>query len=208
MTTLQRDVVPVPATDQEPDPGVVDWRPNASTAVTWNVVGVAITVAGLALFALPVMLRSGSSSGSGTFGLLEVVAVVGLTALLMALHEAIHGLVMLGFGARPRFGALLIAHVLPALYATAPGHQFGRGQYLVVALAPTVVISGLGFLACFGAWAGYLVVPLAIHFGGCVGDWFASARTLREPSTTRCEDLRDGIRFHRLRSAAPAATEG
>jgi hypothetical protein len=37
-----------------------------------------------------------------------------------------------------------------------------------------------------------------------VGDGFAILRTLREPSTTLCEDLRDGVRFHRQGAAAPA----
>jgi hypothetical protein len=208
MATSERSPDPVPAALPLPDPDVVDWQPNTATAVVWNLVGIAMTVAGLVLFALPVMLRSGSGSGTFAFGLLDLLLVVVITALLMGAHEAVHGIVMLAFGTRPTFGALLVGHVLPALYATAPGHRFGRSQYLVVAVAPTLAISGLGFAACFGPWAGYLIVPLAIHLGGCVGDWFAVVRTLREPSTTTCEDLRDGIRFHRLPTGRTAATEG
>jgi hypothetical protein len=195
-------------TRRNSDAEVVDWRPDRAAAVTWNALGLVITVAGLAVFSLPMIVRSGSISGSFDVGLVELLVVVALTAFLMAAHEAIHGVVMLGFGARPRFGAMLVGRVLPALYATADGHRFTRGRYLVIAAAPTVIISGPGFLACFGPWAGYLVVPLAIHVGGCVGDWFAASRALREASTTTCEDLRDGIRFHRLRPAAPAGTEG
>ena len=162
------------------------------------------------LFALPVMFRSGSGSGSVSvqFGLVDVLLVVALTALLMVSHEALHGLVMRGFGARPAFGAMLVGHVVPALYATADGHQFTRNQYLVVAATPAVAISGLGFLACFGPWAAYLIVPLAIHLGGCVGDGFAVLRALREPSTTTFEDLRDGIRFHRMGVDAHARRSG
>jgi len=77
----------------------------------------------------------------------------------------------------------------------------------MVAATPAVAISVLGFLACFGPWAVYLIVPLAIHLGGCVGDGFAVLRVLREPSTTACEDLRDGIRFHRIGAGAPARRE-
>ena len=179
------------------EPKVVDWVPGTSSAVMWNVAGLVITVAGLFVFALPVMLQSASLSGSIQFGVVDLLVVVGVTVLLMVLHEAIHGVVMLGFGARPRFGAMLVGHVVPALYATADGHQFTRARYLAIAAAPAVTISLVGFTACFGPWAGYLVVPLAIHLGGCVGDGFAMLRALREPSTTLCEDLRDGIRFHR-----------
>lgn len=77
----------------------------------------------------------------------------------------------------------------------------------MVAATPAVAISVLGFLACFGPWAVYLIVPLAIHLVGCVGDGFAVLRVLREPSATACEDLRDGIRFHRIGAGAPARRE-
>jgi hypothetical protein len=66
----------------------------------------------------------------------------------MACRDGRSGLVLLGFGARPRFGAILIGLVLPAVYATAEGHHFTRGQYLTVAVAPAIVISVLGFVAC------------------------------------------------------------
>jgi hypothetical protein len=133
-------------------------------------------------------------------GLLDVLLVVALTALVVIAHEAIHGLVMLCFGARPRFGAMLVSRIMPALYATSAGHRFTRGEYLTVAAAPAVTISVLGFWSCFGPWAGYLILPLAFHLGGCVGDGFAGWRVLREPPGTECEDLRDGIRFHRMRA--------
>jgi hypothetical protein len=181
----------------EPEPDVVEWRPGTSSAITWNIAGLVITFAGLVLFAQPAILRSGSASGEIQFGLADVLLVLGITVLLMVVHEAIHGGVMRGLGARPRFGALLVGRLLPALYTTADGHRFTRSGYLVVASAPAVVISVVGFALCFGPWAAYLVVPLAIHLGGCTGDGFAVLRTLREPSTTRCEDLREGIRFHR-----------
>jgi len=207
MATLKQNPGPVLAVDSKAEPEVIDWQPGTSSAIAWNVVAIVVTVAGLFLFTLPVMLRSGSVSGSFQIGLVDILLVVALTALLMVSHEAIHGLVMRAFGARPAFGAMLVGHVVPALYATADGHQFARGQYLVVAATPAVAISVLGFLACFGPWAAYLIVPLAIHLGGCVGDGFAILRALREPSTTTCEDLRDGIRFHRTGAAAPAHRE-
>ncbi len=186
------------ARDPEAKSEVVDWLPGTSAGIAWNVVGIGIAVAGLVLFSLPVVLRTGAVSGSFQFGVVDVLVVVALTALLMVAHEAIHGMAMLGFGARPSFGSMLVGHAVPALYATAEGHRFTRRQYLVIAAAPAVAISGLGFLACFGPWGPYLIVPLAIHLGGCVGDGFAILRALGEPSTTMCEDLRDGIRFHRI----------
>jgi hypothetical protein len=150
---------------------------------------------------MPSMFR-GVARGSVTVSLFDVVLVVALTLLLVIAHEAIHGMVMRVFGARPRFGATLVGRILPAVYATAAGHRFTRSQYLAVALAPAVLVSGLGLWACFGPWAGYLILPLALHLGGCVGDGFAARRVLHEPTGTRCEDLVDGIRFHHLRGLA------
>lgn len=179
---------------------MVDWRPGRSEAVTWNVVGAAVTVAGLPLFALPSIVRAGSAGGSFRIGLVDVLLVLALTAMLVIAHETIHGLVMRCFGARPRFGALLVGRAMPALYTTSEGHHFTRGQYLTVAATPAVAISVLGFCACFGPWGSYLIVPLAFHLGGCVGDGFAGLRVLRESPGTECEDLRDGIRFYRMRA--------
>ena len=176
---------------------IVDWRPGRSSAVTWTVLGTAVTVLGLGLFALPSVLQAGPAGGTFDVRPLDIILVVTLTFLLVVAHEAIHGLAMLVVGARPEFGALLIGGAMPALYATAAGQRFSRRKYLIVSAAPAVTVSALGFLACLGPWAGYLIVPLAVHLGGCVGDAFAFWRTLREPAGTTCEDLRDGIRFHR-----------
>jgi hypothetical protein len=162
------------------------------------VVGVAAMVVTLPLFALPAVLRGGPAAAKFQIGLMDVLIVLAVTAVLVIAHEGIHAAVMFLFGARPRFGTILVGRVMPAVYTTSEGHRFSRGQYLAVAAAPAVVISVLGFWACFGTWAGFLILPLAFHFGGCVGDRFAIWRVLCEPPGTECEDLRDGIRFHRL----------
>jgi hypothetical protein len=181
-------------------PSVVDWRPDRAEAMLLNVLSLPVLVAGIVGFLRLAALRL-PASGHLVIGLRELglflLATVVLTAVLLLAHEGIHGLVMVAFGARPRFGAMMIANVAPALYATAPGHQFSRGQYLAVAVAPAVVISVLGGLACLTALGPLLVLPLAFHLGGCIGDAAATLRLLRQPPGTRCEDLRDGIRFHR-----------
>ena len=178
-------------------PPVIDWRPGKSEATIWNVVAIVLVAAGIPLFSLPAIIRSGRAGGSFQIRLTDVLVIVVLTVLLVVAHEVIHALVMRAYGARPSFGAMLVGGVMPALYATAAGHRFTRSQYLTIALGPAAVISVLGFLACFGPWGGYLIVPLAIHLGGCVGDGFATWKVLREPVGTQFADLRDGIRFYR-----------
>lgn len=179
---------------------VVEWRPDRATAVLWNLLAVPMLLGSLLLFLRLATLRLGTS-GSAVLRPLDLLVflllMLAVTAVLLGAHEGLHGLVMAGFGARPRFGALMIARLVPALFTTAPGHLFTGAQYLTVALTPAAVISTLGALACLTPVGLYLVVPLSIHFAGCIGDFAASLRLLREPRGTLYEDLRDGIRFHR-----------
>lgn len=179
---------------------VIEWRPNLATAVLWNLLAVPMVLGSLLLFFRLATLHVGASERAVLRPmdlLLILLLTVVVTAALLAAHEGLHGLVMAAFGGRPRFGALMIARLVPALFTTAPGHRFTRPQYLGVALTPAAIISTLGALACLTPVGLYLVVPLAIHFAGCVGDFSASIRLLREPRGTLCEDLRDGIRFYR-----------
>ena len=72
------------------------------------------------------------------FGLGETVAVLAAILWTVVLHELIHGVVMQGFGAKPRYGILWKKMMF---YATAPECAFRRNSYIVVALAPIAVIS-------------------------------------------------------------------
>jgi len=183
----------------------VEWRPSRADALLLNVLAVPLLLIGVAGFLRLATLRlptAGRASLELSSVLLFLLLTVLLTALLFVVHEAVHGLVMAAFGARPRFGALMIAGMAPALYTTAPGHRFSRAQYLAVGLTPAVAISAVGALACLTATGLILVVPLSIHLSGCVGDFAATLRLSREPRGTLCEDLRDGIRFHRPVSRA------
>jgi hypothetical protein len=163
-------------------PTVVDWRPGKSMAAAWTVLGAAAIFLGLGVFALPLILQAGPAGGSFAVRPIDIVLVVALTLLLVVAHEAIHGVVMHVLGARPQFGVVLVGGVVPAVYATAEGHRFSRRQYVIVSASPAVSVSVVGFLACLGPLAGYLIVPLAVHLGGCVGDAFACWRTLSETS--------------------------
>lgn len=184
---------------------MVEWRPGRAGAVLLTVLALPLLLIGLAGY-LALAARHLPASGSVTIGPLDLFVFVLLTALMLVLHESGHGLAMVAFGARPRFGALMIGRVAPALYTTATGHRFSRAQYLVVTLAPAAAISTLGALACLTEVGPVLVAPLAMHLAGCVGDLAAALRLVREPRGTECEDLRDGIRFHRpATSPAPAA---
>jgi len=129
-----------------PARNVIGWRPNLRTAVVWNLLAVPLMLsrarAVLRLATLP--LGSGLRAVFGPRDLLLILlATVVVIAALLAAHEGQHGHVMAGFGARPRFGALMMARLVPALF-TAAGHRFTRPQYVAVALTPAMAISALG----------------------------------------------------------------
>jgi len=126
-------------------------------------------------------------------GAAAVLAVLGL----FFVHEWCHGLAFRWAGARPRYGAKLVAWFFPVFYATAPGHWLTRRQYLTVVLAPTVVVNlaGLGALLAFPTVGLWLIGPLAFHLGGCVGDWWMAVVIARLPAGTLFEDTRDGFRY-------------
>jgi hypothetical protein len=187
--------VPEPPPGAGADDRVFNWRPGRRSVLGWTLLSIPLAVAGLALFAAPILARTPRLAFS--VYPIDALYLVILLALVTGAHEVVHGLAMRWFGARPRFGADLIGGFAPVLFTTAPGHKFSRRQYLIIAVAPAVVISVGGFIACFTTWGGYLVVPLAFHLAGCTGDAVAAWHVLRKPRGTMCEDLRDGIRFYK-----------
>ena len=120
--------------------------------MAWNIVAIVLVALGLPLFAVPSIVRAGSAGGRFQIGFVTILVVAVVTVVLVVAHEAIHALVMQAFGARPRFGAVLVAGIMPAVYATAPGHRFTRAQYATVAVAPAIAISVIGFSAGFASW--------------------------------------------------------
>ena len=171
-----------------------EWRPTTTTAIVWLVLMIPLTFAGLMLFGAAVAVaRGGSFTVQG--GFLELVLLFLLVIGLMLAHEAVHGLAMYAFGARPTFGAGASGQFLVYLYATSDGHVFTRRQYLTVALAPAVAISAIGLGLCLAPLGPWLVFPLALHLSGCIGDFAVSLVVLRQPAGTQFQDLKDAVRF-------------
>ena len=122
--------------------------------------------------------------------------VLGTVAALV-LHETVHGLAMLRFGARPQFGIGMMQGKAPYAYATAPGHRFTRRQFWWVAMLPTFVVNAaLAALILTLPWGPYLVLPAALHLSGCVGDWAILRMVSTHPAGTLVEDTRDGVILH------------
>ena len=114
----------------------------------------------------------------------------------LAVHELVHAVFFRAFapaGTRVTFGANWKAGML---YACAEGIVYTRRQYLVIALAPTVVVTAL--LLALGTVSGWPLLCYGIavlHLSGCTGDWGYAEAILRDPRVAFCEDTSWGVRF-------------
>lgn len=134
-------------------------------------------------------------AAAGAIGLILLV-----TTVLLLLHEVCHGIAFRwAAGVRPAYGFRLVGKCFPVLYTTAPGTWFTRDQYLVAAAAPTVGVNLLGaaLLALGAPWLReLLILPLAIHLSGCVGDWWMMGVLARLPRAATILDTQHGFSYH------------
>ena len=110
----------------------------------------------------------------------------------MFLHEIIHALAFIFWGGKPYFGAKLPV----ALYCGAKNQLFRRNQYLVVGLAPLIVISlvAIIFTIFSPALASYTLFASIGNFSGAAGDVWSVLKILRHPADVLIEDTESGYR--------------
>lgn len=113
--------------------------------------------------------------GSGT-GKLEYLSAVfyafGAALLLIPIHEVIHGIAYKWLGA-PKVSYGVVWKKL-VFYAQADRFVVGYKQFIIVALAPFVVIGVALLIAMLFAnvqWSIFLLTLLSIHNGLCAGDF-------------------------------------
>ncbi|WP_435066356.1 DUF3267 domain-containing protein [Halobaculum sp. EA56] len=186
----------------DPESVLADLQLSRSLTIQWTVVGtMGFGVAAAAFAALyqlftgeMVTFRFASADVAWWVGPMNVLAVAVLATVIIVPHEWLHGVAIRRYGGTPRYGVGLAHFVLPYAYATTD-HRFTRDQFLVVLLAPLVVLTAVGvpLMIAFG-WS-WLVVPLAANAGGAVGDLWMTMTLLGYPSHVHVEDHRTGIRI-------------
>ena len=126
---------------------------------------------------------------SGTI-LISVALVIGT----FVLHELIHGAFMSKYGGKPSYGAGIAYFILPYFYATSKT-VFPRNQYIVIAIAPLVVISlvVIGIMAAFPSIAHWMFIPFIMNASGAVGDMWVTRNVLRYPKHVILEDRKTGL---------------
>lgn len=124
------------------------------------------------------------------------IGIIAALVIVLPLHEWIHGQAIRWAGHRPRYGMMLSKG---ALYATSDNALFPRGAFLVIALAPLVVITlaGMALVLVLPDNLGYYVA-LAVVFnaGSAIGDIWMAAAVWRCPSSALVRDEADSIRIY------------
>lgn len=131
---------------------------------------------------------------------LDALILVGILLVLMAvmvvLHEALHGFCFWGFTrVQPRF-AFKGAYA----YAALPDWFLPRGQYLVTALAPFFGITILGLLLLAVAppsWFLAVLVVMVFNASGAAGDLVVAGWLLLQPPGTYVQDRGDSVSFYK-----------
>lgn len=152
--------------------------------------GLFFIVFNILAYLLQTHVLSGSIGGWGFVAWIGINILGGI--LILAVHEAIHGLTFLLWGGTPHFGARLPF----ALYCGAKNQLFQRNQYLVVGLAPLVVISFAFMLLALltPSLASYALIGVISNCSGAAGDVWVTANILRLPKSILIEDTETGYR--------------
>jgi hypothetical protein len=183
--------------------GSFDLRNNPRALIKLNVLGfILFAVTGwgfVSLFSMlrPREVRDGFSIAfTNLGGMLQMLLVVLVVmAVMIVLHEAVHGVFFWWFTrAMPRF-AFKGAYA----YAAAPDWYLPKGQYLVVALGPLVVLSLVGITLMIvipPAWFMVLLFFLVTNASGAVGDLWVAIWLLRQPDACYANDQGDAVTLY------------
>ena len=132
------------------------------------------------------------------------INVVGYIVIL-PIHELIHWVAFAFWGGHPYLGAKLPL----ALYCGAKNQLFRRNQYLVVGLAPLVVITlaGVVFTLLSPSLASYTIFATVGNFSGAAGDVWAARRIVQEPPSVLLEDTQTGYKVWELTASSQFIVE-
>lgn len=113
------------------------------------------------------------------------------------IHEVVHALFFRHYappGVRITFGSNL---KMGMIYASAEGVVYPRDAYLIIALAPSVVVTLLVLVLGIGIkWPLWTILVATAHLSGCTGDWGYVRAIAADPAITYCEDTSWGVSFY------------
>lgn len=138
--------------------------------------------------------RTGQHGASLNFGLVALWVGLNILGYILVLpfHEFLHGVTIFLLGGRPHYGAKLPF----ALYCGAKNQIFSCNGYVLIALAPFVLISAAGIVLTLLAptLAPYFLFALVGNASGAAGDLWMVQRLRALPPATLIEDVETGYR--------------
>ena len=178
----------------------LDLNKNVKLMIGLNLASLALfAVFGVFFYWLLTLVRPGLLSGGESltndlfasesiFTQFLVIALVYLG--MIVLHEAVHGLFFWVYtGERPEFGFRGVY-----AYAGAPDWYLSKNPYLIVGLAPLVLISLVGFAAMLfvpTGWVFPILLFITLNASGAVGDIYAFFWILPKPEEILVRDFGD-----------------
>lgn len=178
----------------------IDLAKNKRLSILLNIAGFMIFVLSFVLLGLFVRwVRPDLSTITFTMrgdlsALLLLPGLLLLVALIMVVHELIHGLFFwVSTRSKPAY-ALRRAYA----YAAAPDWFIPVRQYWMIGLAPLVLIDAIGILLILLAPAGWILTILllvALNTGGSIGDMLITLRLLRLSPASLAKDTGDSVCF-------------
>jgi hypothetical protein len=183
--------------------GTYDLRNNPQALLQLNILGFVLFAvsawffSGILFTLRPDEAKIGLSIGFSNMGgiLQAVLAVIITTALMIVLHEAVHGFFFWLFTrSMPKFAFKGIY-----AYAAAPQWYLPKEHYLVVALAPLLVLSLAGMalmLVVPSGWFMILILFLVTNASGAIGDLWVTGWLMRQPNTCYANDHGDSVTLY------------
>ncbi len=112
--------------------------------------------------------------------------------VILPIHELVHGAAFKFWGGKPYYGAKWPI----ALYCSAKEQVFPRNYYLVIGLAPLLIITTVAIILTLLApnWSAYALFATIGNFSGAAGDLWVAWRLRAVPSSALIEDRETGYR--------------
>jgi uncharacterized membrane protein (DUF485 family) len=176
----------------------IDLAKNKGLAILLNIIGFFIFILSFILLgSFANWMHSELSSSTITLRgdlptIVRLLALLVMVALLMVVHELIHGLFFWIFTHSKPVYALHLAYA----YAAAPDWYIPINQYRIVGLGPLVIMDAIGLLLILTAptsWILMIIFLVAINTGGAVGDMLIIARSFRMSADSLVKDKGDGV---------------
>lgn len=173
---------------------------NKVLAVILNVVGFFIFFfSNVLLRSFANWVRPGLLSSTYTFTVNlstigQLLALLALVALILVVHELIHGFFFWMFTRSKPIYALHLAYA----YAAAPDWFIPFRQYWIIGLAPLVIIDAIGLLLILltpTSWILPVIFLVALNTGGAIGDILITARLFRLSPACLVKDSGAGVCF-------------